>query len=258
MFKLSVLTFPIGSSAKLNSEVRLDLINEINDEFLDEDLLAMGQHSRPPQPHISLDEEDEDERCVVGKGVTMGGAESGNSMCGDDDDDDDDDEEGENSSLNLTNLRVSIEGLDECDTSLGATASGGAGGGGGARNGYVFVVRVWNLDPRMMERAGGGETPNWFVRRKYDEFYVLDSRLRQFHGGSLAMSSARPAGSPVAESASRSAGVLRSPTTPSVAQLPVKPRAILSFSNKENSLEYLESVQNDFERYLQVNLRLNL
>lgn len=133
----------------------------------------------------------------------------------DENEDDDDD-----TNLNLGNLRVSIDGLDEITV--------------GENAGYAFVISVWNLDPKFISRSSG-DSPSWFVKRKYDEFYVLDSRLRQFHGVSLINTNAAAANRPL-----------------SSFQLPPKPRAILSFSNKENSLEYLESVQNDFERYLQV------
>lgn len=205
-------------SAKLNSEVRLDLINEINDEFLEEDGMALGG-SKPasasnPQNMSLDDEDDEDQKIYMGDSVS--GLVGGGVVASEDEDGDEDNND--SSSINLANLRVSIDGLDEVNES--------------SRTGYVFVIRVWNLDPKLVVKSGVGDTPNWFVKRKYDEFYVLDARLRQFHGGGLMTGQ-------------------QAKNQISVVQLPSKPRAILSFSNKENNLEYLESIQNDFERYIQ-------
>lgn len=243
-----------STSAKLNSEVRIDLINEINDEFLEEDALSMGSNkllaTNANNPNnISLDDEDDDfqdRKMYLGGGDSVGGMEGGlGGMSSDDEEvgggnsNSNADNDSTSSNFNLANLRVSIDGLDEVNEA------------GSSRTVYVFVIHVWNLDPKLMEKkatgGAGGETPNWFVKRKYDEFYVLDSRLRQFHGGGL-MNTPTSAASANTGSSSQ---VTRGQIT--VAQLPPKPRAILSFSNKENNLEYLESIQNDFERYLQVN-----
>jgi hypothetical protein len=59
------------------------------------------------------------------------------------------------------------------------------------------------------------------VKRKYDEFYVLDSRLKEFHG------------------------ILDK----SDAHLPPKQRNL--FGNSRN-IDYLRSIKSDFERYIQV------
>lgn len=190
------LSLYITDSVKLSSDVRLDLINEINDEFVDDDIAELG---KPMLAQASLDD-DEDER-------RMSLTEAGESLDANPDDCDDDD------GIHLSSLRVAIDGLEELIDS--------------ADSRYVFVIRVWNV-------STASQPNTWLVKRRYDEFYVLDTRLRQFHGGGLLASTT---------SANRSY---------LVSQLPPKPRAILSFSNKENNLQYLESLQNDFERYLQV------
>lgn len=189
---------------------------------MEEDGLAFGG-SKPTSTsnpnNMSLDDEDdEDQKIYMGDSVS--GIVGGGVVASEDEDGDED--SNDSSSINLANLRVSIDGLDEVNENSSSSS----------RTGYVFVIRVWNLDPKLMVKSGGGETSNWFVKRKYDEFYVLDARLRQFHGGGL-----------------MTGQQARNQITS--VQLPAKPRAILSFSNKENNLEYLESIQNDFERYIQ-------
>ena len=63
-------------------------------------------------------------------------------------------------------------------------------------------------------------------KRKYDEFYVLDSKLKEFHGGGLSHINDK----------------VESLNT----QLPNKQRAMFFVSNSRN-LEYLNSVKNDFK-----------
>lgn len=199
----------------MSSEVRLDLINEINDEFLDE---VMGT-DKPQQSvfgqQFSIEDEEES---ITKKPLDL------TSLINENEEEEEAENEDDDANLNLGNLRVTIDGLDEITV--------------GENAGYAFVISVWNLDPKLIAKSSG-DTPSWFVKRKYDEFYVLDSRLRQFHGGSLINIGTANVGA----AANRPLSTF---------QLPPKPRAILSFSNKENNLDYLESVQNDFERYLQV------
>lgn len=194
-----------SSSAKPSSEVRLDLINEINDEFLDEDILV-----------------------VDGKSSGTGG-ENVLSRFDDEEDDDKDDyymsDDDDSGNINLTNFRILIDNIDEViDKSNNNKTC------------YVFVIQVWNLDPMHPENKSSNEKPSWFVKRKYDEFFVLDARLREFHGGLISSADFN----------------IRNPNQITV-QLPPKQRALF-FNNKDNDLDYLSSVQNDFEKYLQVKI----
>ena len=199
----------------MSSEVRLDLINEINDEFLDEVMGADKPQQSVFGQQFSIEDEEEN---ITKKPLDL------TSLINENEEEEEAENEDDDANLNLGNLRVTIDGLDEITV--------------GENAGYAFVISVWNLDPKLIAKSSG-DTPSWFVKRKYDEFYVLDSRLRQFHGGSLINIGTANAGA----AANRPLSTF---------QLPPKPRAILSFSNKENNLDYLESVQNDFERYLQV------
>ncbi len=135
----------------------------------------------------------------------------------DDDDDDEDDYEYESQveNINLNNLRIWIDEIEEVLDKSNKTC-------------FVFVMQVWNI---QQENVNPDLSPNWQVKRKYDEFYVLDSKLKEFHGGGLSHINDK----------------VESLNT----QLPNKQRAMFFVSNSRN-LEYLNSVKNDFAKYIQV------
>lgn len=124
----------------------------------------------------------------------------------DDDENDDQDYESEVENINLNNLRICIDEIEELSDKSNKTC-------------YVFVIQVWNIQ----QEPTSDLSPNWQVKRKYDEFYVLDTKLREFHGGHL---------------------------NPDL-ELPTKQRALFFVSNSRN-LEYLNSIKNDFAKYTQV------
>lgn len=144
-------------------EYRLDLINEINDELLGDDRMVINDDlkSLEAPKEVYDDEEDEEE------------------------DDEDDDENSNVENINLNNLRISIDEVKELVDKSNKTCN-------------VFVIQVWNLQikPSQIEKkhepnheqAHNEEMPSWCVKRKYDEFYVLDTKLKEFHGGLISNS----------------------------------------------------------------------
>lgn len=114
-------------------------------------------------------------------------------------------------STNLNNLKISIDDVEELLDKSGKWC-------------YVFVIRVWNAkEAQQLANVAGECCTSWNVKRKYDEFYVLDSRLKEFHG------------------------ILEK----SDAHLPPKQRNL--FGNSRN-IDYLRSIKSDFEKYIQVNI----
>ncbi len=95
---------------------------------------------------------------------------------------------------------------------------------------------MWNLQPTFRQLDKGikadefGEVPTWFVKRKYDEFYVLDTRLKEFHGETIGVSETNRPGIS--------------------SNLPAKQRTMFLQSDAK-ILEYLNSVKLDFSKYLQ-------
>jgi hypothetical protein len=122
------------------------------------------------------------------------------------DENDDQDYESEVENINLNSLRICIDEIEELTDKSNKTC-------------FVFVIQVWNIQ----QEPTSDLSPNWYVKRKYDEFYVLDTKLREFHGGNL---------------------------NPDL-ELPNKQRALFFVSNSRN-LEYLNSIKNDFAKYTQV------
>ncbi len=98
------------------------------------------------------------------------------------------------------------------------------------------MFQVWNLQPtfRQLDKAVKSdevaEVPTWFVKRKYDEFYVLDTRLREFHGEAIGVSEMTRSGVSL--------------------NLPAKQR-IMFLQSDAKILEYLNSVKMEFSKYLQ-------
>ena len=189
---------------KSTRSIRLDLMNEIKDEITDEQALSASKSKCNEQ-----DEEDDEEDEIEGDESTV-------------------------DNVNLANLRICIDEIEELTDKSNKTC-------------YVFVIQVWNLQPafdrlQRMNEAGGAqdtlgydEVPTWSVKRKYDEFYVLDTRLKEFHGGLLN---------------AESSGTNRQQISVS---LPSKQRVVFLQSNAKH-FEYLNSVKNDFSKYLQVKL----
>ena len=98
------------------------------------------------------------------------------------------------------------------------------------------MTQVWNLQPTFKKLDEGSnsfdEVPTWYIRRKYDEFYVLDARLKEFHGGAIG-----------AEASRNQFNV----------SLPAKQRRIsIALQSNAKTLEYLNSIKLDFTKYLQV------
>jgi len=186
---------------KSTRSIRLDLMNEIKDEITDEQALSASKSKYNEQ-----DEEDDEEDEIEGDESTV-------------------------DNVNLANLRICIDEIEELTDKSNKTC-------------YVFVIQVWNLQPafdrlQRMNEAGGAqdtlgydEVPTWSVKRKYDEFYVLDTRLKEFHGGLLN---------------AESSGTNRQQISVS---LPSKQRVVFLQSNAKH-FEYLNSVKNDFSKYLQ-------
>lgn len=162
------------TDTKSNIIMRLDLMNEIKDEILDEASRLDSQSTN--YSHLNEDEEDEE-----------------NEMQQDDIDVE-----------NLNNLKICIDEIEEVVDKSNKPC-------------YVFLIQVWNIQ----FEANNDLEPNWQVKRKYDEFYVLDNKLKEFHGDELNV------------------------------ELPAKKGNI--FSSTSRNLEYLNSVKNDFAKYVQVN-----
>ena len=154
--------------------------------------------------------------------------------------------------INLNELKISIDDIEELvDKSNKAC--------------YVFVIKVWDERQHQQQQQQQTEarpetasvSPDWSVKRKYDEFYVLDSRLREFHEGlfanSGATSGATISGAGSSSSISSLSGGNHFATTSEkiFAHLPAKQRALFFLNNSRN-IEYLSSIKSDFVKYLQV------
>ena len=177
------------NGAKVSRAVRLDLINEIKDEFLDDD------SENKSSSNNLLDEEEEE-------------------------DDEDENNVDNVDNVNLSHLRICVDDIEEFADKSNKTC-------------FVFVIQVWNIQPRLLsDNEEKREAPNWVVKRKYDEFYVLDTKLKEFHA------------------------CLSSNEDPNrlATHLPSKQRALFFISNAKN-LEYLNSIKNNFAKYLQVSLK---
>ena len=164
------------TDSKSSIVMRLDLMNEIKDEILDE-----SNQSDSKSTNYVYENEDEEE-------------------------DDDDDMHQNDDIENLNNLKICIDEIEELVDKSNKPC-------------YVFVIQVWHIQ----FEANNESEPNWQVKRKYDEFYVLDTKLKEFHGDELS------------------------------AELPNKQRNI--FYSTSRNLEFLNSVKNDFAKYVQVNFK---
>ncbi|CAF0709444.1 unnamed protein product [Brachionus calyciflorus] len=178
-------------SVKPSADVRLDLINEINDEFSDANDLIINQNETSNK---TLENEEDEE------------------------DYDETDQESQHEEINLNNLRIAIDEIEELVDKSNKTC-------------HVFIIQVWSIDSKKNEMSES--SPIWCVKRKYDEFYVLDTRLKEFHG----------------ELINNLDYNVNNPNQITL-QLPSKQRALFFLSNSKN-FEYLNSVKNDFAKYLQ-------
>ena len=124
----------------------------------------------------------------------------------DEEDNEDDEEQNDYDTVNLNTLKVCIDEIEELTDKSNKQC-------------YVFVIQVWNISETNSDLS-----PNWQVKRKYDEFYVLDTKLKEFHGDGL---------------------------NTEIEQIPSKQRALFFISNSRN-IEYLNSVKTDFAKYIQV------
>jgi hypothetical protein len=207
------------SISRSGCEVRLDLINEIKDEFLDDDINSVNKSNFSANDKSSL-------------------IDFVNQESNDEDEESNDEEEDDNdnvNNVNLNNLRICIDEIQELVDKSNKTC-------------YVFIIEVWNLQPRNItnknttqvkkesnENKSQSSIPTWSVKRKYDEFYVLDSRLREFHGGLFVSSDAT-------SNLTNHEQIF--------AQLPPKQRALFFLNNARN-IEFLYSIKDDFAKYLQ-------
>ncbi len=210
-------------NVKVGSDIRLDLIDEINDEFVNDDV--------SPTSLVT------DKTSASQTNLDKFSADLIRAYSQDEDEDDgdyykDDSLNSASNQINLNNLQIAIDDIEELvDKSNNKTCC-------------VFVIKVWNLEAKY---GGGGrrmsqvsleneslEKPSWIVKRKYDEFYVLDSRLKEFHGGLITSSEFN----------------VKNPHKITV-QLPTKQRALFFLNNTNNS-EFLHSIKDDFAKYLQV------
>lgn len=168
--------------AKPGFEVRLDLINEIKDEFTGENDSnnSVEKYSEKDEEEINSDLEE--------------------------------------NPINLVKLRIAIDQIEELLDKSNKTC-------------FVFLVQVWTVDSKN-QADFFTRSPDWTVKRKYDEFYVLDNRLKEFHG----------------ELINDLEYDVNNANTITV-QLPSKPRNV--FFNNSKNLDYLNSVKKDFAKYLQ-------
>jgi hypothetical protein len=213
------------SNVRVGSEIRIDLINEINDEFLEDEVSPGGSTSAT-------------ERSNQAASVDKFSAEFARAYSHDEDEEDDyykDDSQSaaageDGGDINLNNLQIAIDEIEELvDKSNNKTC-------------FVLAIKVWNLEVKYgnqgqqagLEEAAFAAKPSWIVKRKYDEFYVLDSRLKEFHGGLITSSEFN----------------VKNPHKITV-QLPTKQRALF-FINNTNNFEFLHSIKDDFAKYLQV------
>jgi hypothetical protein len=215
---------------KIGSEVRLDLINEIRDEFMnenDDSILSDTKSDRIPNDLIraySYDEDDDEEDKTDDSEEGSGGSNQKESSTL------------YKNNLNLNDLRIAIDEIEEL-TDVVESASNN-------KTCFVFVIKVWHMENDFLTKLRQKSAPSvsllndenlsWIVKRKYDEFYVLDTRLKEFHGGLIT-------------SAEFNMNNLHKIT----AQLPPKQRALF-FLNDTNNVGFLNSIKNDFSKYLQV------
>lgn len=164
-------------------QVRLDLINEIKDEFIGENDSINSAEKNSEKDEDEISDSDSEERTI-----------------------------------NLANLRIAIDQIEELVDNSNKTC-------------FVFLVQVWTVDSKS-QADFFKRLPDWTVKRKYDEFYVLDNRLKEFHG----------------ELINDLEYNVNNPNSITV-QLPSKPRNV--FFNNSKNLDYLNSVKKDFAKYLQ-------
>ena len=219
---------PENSFHNSGCEVRIDLINDIKGEFLENESNSSflinssnGEQKNLTSPSnlkygYSKDEDEEEEE---------------------------NEDYGKNTEAmsNLSNLRICIDEIEELVDKSNKIC-------------FVFVIQVWNLQPLLEHAAAklkneqnnvedssamssfNDELPTWSVKRKYDEFYVLDSKLKEFHGGLIS---------------SNNEYNINNQNQITV-QLPSKQRAVFLIANTKGQIEFLNSVKNDFTKYLQV------
>jgi hypothetical protein len=221
---------PNNSFQNSGCEVRIDLINDIKGEFLETDSSTQflnNSSSNFEQKNLTSQT---DLKYNYSK---------------DEEDEEDDEEYDKNTEAmsNLSNLRICIDEIEELVDKSNKTC-------------FVFVIQVWNLQPLLEHAAAeklkseqnniqdpnasinsfSEELPTWSVKRKYDEFYVLDSKLKEFHGELIS---------------SNNEYNINNQNQITV-QLPSKQRAVFLIANTKAQIEFLNSVKNDFTKYLQV------
>ncbi len=211
----------------LGSEVRIDLINDIKGEFLENDSNS---------PFLKKN--------GIEKKNVASFSELKYSYSKDEDEEEEENEAHDKNTeamSNLSNLRICIDEIEELVDKSNKTC-------------FVFVIQVWNLQPLLEHAAAklkneqnniedsnkmssfNDELPTWSVKRKYDEFYVLDNKLKEFHGGLIS---------------SNNEYNINNQNQITV-QLPSKQRAVFLIANTKGQIEFLNSVKNDFTKYLQV------
>lgn len=191
--------------------VRLDLINEIKDEFLEDEMSSRRTGSINL---FNVNEEDEDDDGELEDeeiNEHMTNDQSIPSKMTNID------------NLNLNDYKIYIEEIQEQTDKLNKTSC------------YVFVIQVWRPEHKgAFDTHADLDKPSWVVKRKYDEFYVLDSRLREFHGGLIT-----------------NVDYTGKNTEQINVNLPSK-RGTSLFVNPANDLEFLNSIRNELAKYLQV------
>jgi hypothetical protein len=231
------------------SNFRIDLMNEINYEFFDEDTTSVNNNNNNNEnKKINTDQDDNDVNHNKYEDDEDENDDNNNNNDNDNDDDndnynqndaepepkDDDDDYTTNNTLLNHHLRVCIDEIEELKDKSNKLC-------------YVFVIQVWSLQPMSANQNNTTQkSPTWCVKRKYDEFYVLDSKLKEFHGD-LTESAAATSTPPV----NNNLVVNNSTNQILMAQLPSKQRTIAFFGNNSKNLQFLDSVKNDFAKYLQ-------
>ncbi|RNA09819.1 sorting nexin-14 isoform X1, partial [Brachionus plicatilis] len=205
-----------GEELSLNenhfSNDKVDLIEEINeDEFDQLDFNTIEDELIKPSPQVRLDLINEIKDEFNDKDFSV-------EKSSDKDEDEEVDSDSDENKINLSNLRIAIDQIEELVDKSNKTC-------------FVFIIQIWAVDPKSPSDFFN-QKPNWSVKRKYDEFYVLDNRLKEFHG----------------ELINEMEYNVNNPNTITV-QLPSKPRTV--FFNSSKNFDYLNSVKKDFAKYLQ-------
>ena len=186
--------------------IRLDLMNDIKDEMLDEAVKRTRGATQVAEAGQSDKERANESYADFSDGETNYEFEesqaAGSSI--------------KLENVNLKYLKVCIDDIEELVDKSNNKC-------------FVFVIQVWNIQPTGLNPSGS--LPTWTVKRKHDEFYVLDSKLKEFHGDLLGVDAQN----------------FQTMTLPSKKIIPF-------FGNNSKNLEYLSSIKQDCTKYLQVKL----